>query len=1012
MTFSTTPIDLHTETFHPNMTKSQRGFSLGFWLLFCTFLWNLSAAGPLRAQPLGELPRPTYYVAREMFRIGNIQEAASGLESVIAVSRRSFPDGWIDLIPPHVMLGECLYQQGNLAGALEQYQTALGIALRFPAWPDQFNLGDTTLPVTNISAKGIQWFRLSFPSSSMAVPDSVQLLIDFTQAQADAQGNIIAPVNLLTRLDSSEVLRTLGIALMRRWQILGPLAQNSAMTEQLIQYFSLNLQQPHPWANQSWRTLRGLAIMARDEQEAEPLLRSTTQIRGQTDYFLSPLSLLVQGKLAAIRGEYQAAILHLQDASLLAAQYEQFDTLSEAMIWLSDCGCANERFDLIEAFNAAATWNNKRTPLGFVACVGGAAELSIQASNLAEAKRFASRTAATLRPRDVALPRFQSRLAFTEALIALNENQTSVARNRLTSALNLMRGSAALGAIPERIFQKQLTLDMLASGQLTNAEADRILTFLLAEPAASEWELQPLETLAALTTSAKPAYLRWLRLSDPQDAELVSQRMDRVQQQQLFEALPLGGRTLAWQQAISTPLGQLPPQARAAVQAAAQRIPQLTQLPDRVDTMGMQLRQSSPPLDDRQLRPEMRQSYNQLEGMAEQVDSLLLFQSISRKSLPRLAPLSWQFEDAQEILSPEDLLISFVIAGDELFGLAVNKDQREIWKVRDGPAILARLSVLYRQMGVIRTSPGKVPDNLTAAGAPWRQSAQELYSLLFPPDCKILLEAANRLIIAPHGFLWYVPFESLVVDDGSALITDRSVTYIPTMGSLPVVFRPVDAPTNALSFVNPVFSLDRSINSQESKKVSDSGTANTSEIFLEQRINAPSSLWLRGYADEVITLSPISTATDGWGVRPIPIDSKPGGRLSDWLGSTFPTPPWIFLPMNDSTIQRGQLGNGNDLLLPAFAMTYGGKLGMISRWKVGGISASRYLQRIRQELGDSRSLSGSLRRATLAVWSEQFHTDQEPILQPTGSSTDRLVSGENPLLWSAYMAIGDYQPVN
>jgi hypothetical protein len=217
----------------------------------------------------------------------------------------------------------------------------------------------------------------------------------------------------------------------------------------------------------------------------------------------------------------------------------------------------------------------------------------------------------------------------------------------------------------------------------------------------------------------------------------------------------------------------------------------------------------------------------------------------------------------------------------------------------------------------------------------------------------------------------------------------------------------MEQPSSTVAIVSPVFSLDRTINSREATAISEAGKSVSTQIFLEQRINAPSSVWLRIYADELIALTPMATGAEGWAIRPIPLDAKPGGLLSDWIGSPLPTPAWCFLPMNESTIRTGQFANGNDLFLPACAIAYSGSLGMISRWSTGGISSSRFLQRVRQDLSDARSLSGSMRRATLALWAEQLNAADEPILKPLSRDTDPITDGEHPLLWSGYVAIGD-----
>jgi len=971
---------------------------LAFWM---TFLQSAMA------QPVGDLPRSAYYVAREMFRSGNVEDAADGFQTVLNNAARTASDGWIDSIPALVMLGECFYQRGNLTQALEHYNAALTIVLKYPGWLDQFNIADAPLAVTDPASKGINWFRLSRPSSSLSVPDSVQLLIDVTQARAGDQGIVIAPVHLTSRLDSSEVLKTLGVALIRRWQILGPLGSHSSLTNPAIQYFSQNLQQPHAWAQSSWQALRGLAMLARDEQNALQQLRSATLIRDQFDYFLSPLCLMAQGRLAALKGQYQAAIVHFQDASLLSAQYEQYEWLSESMLWLGDCGCANERIDLADSLRAASNWSSKRSPLALVACLIGAAELSIYAGNRVEAKKLTLRIASALPLRDAMLPRFQARLAFLECILALRENQTSVARNRLSAALALMRGNAAMGAIPDRIFQKQLALDLLASGQMTQRDGDQNLSLLLADPSSSEWEVQPLETLSVLTTPSTAAYLRWLKNGDAQDVNTLIARMDRVQQQQLYESLPLGGREYAWQTAVTVPLDQLPPDIRGTVQAEVMKSPALRQIPQQILAIVEQIRQTPIPVDDRQTKPETRQLYGQLEERLQQLDGLLLTQSVSRRSLRRFAPHAWNTVAAQQRLAPSDLLIGFVVAGEEMMGVAVNGQQTRMWRVADTASMLSRISVLYRQIGLVRPSGTKMPREATSPSAEWRTTAEALYNQLLPAECHTMIEAADRLILVPHSFLWYVPFELLITPSGAPLISSKSLAYAPTLGSHHLAYAGRKPQGNALAVAGGFFSLDKVVNGNEAKLVAAAGPT-TALVHLDQKMLSANSFRLRVSSSELIVLNQLDAAPDGWSLRPIPMDAKNGGSLVDWFYSPQATPNLTLLPGTQTAVRTGEISNGDDVFLPVCGLLFGGSRGVISRWPVGGISSSRYIQRVRQEIHGNNTISGACRRAAIALWAEQFHTTDEPILKPAGSDAPPLTSGEHPLFWAGYMAIGDF----
>ena len=202
-------------------------------LAFVFLLFVSLPATPVLGQAFSDLPRPEYYVGKNLLGAGRTAEAAEGFSSALGRARRIGETRWIDSIPPLVMLGECYYQQGSLAAAMEQYDAALSLALANPAWINQFDAGVEQLPALDGFAKGINWFPQSFQSISAAVPEAVQIEIDPTQAQVAPNGAVTAPVTLVTRLDATEVVRCMGIALVRRWQILGPLASRSPLAQPL-----------------------------------------------------------------------------------------------------------------------------------------------------------------------------------------------------------------------------------------------------------------------------------------------------------------------------------------------------------------------------------------------------------------------------------------------------------------------------------------------------------------------------------------------------------------------------------------------------------------------------------------------------------------------------------------------------------------------------------------------------------------------------------------------------------
>jgi hypothetical protein len=210
---------------------------------------------------------------------------------------------------------------------------------------------------------------------------------------------------------------------------------------------------------------------------------------------------------------------------------------------------------------------------------------------------------------------------------------------------------------------------------------------------------------------------------------------------------------------------------------------------------------------------------------------------------------------------------------------------------------------------------------------------------------------------------------------------------------------------HSLVVLGSFFAADKSSNSKEASRVSDI-VDNSTILALDLKQNLPSSQWLRSRVDELVLLSELQSRPDNVNLKVLPIDNHSKARLGDWIGSALPAPKVLLLPGLDTSIRSGELGTGSDIFLPVSAMLFSGSRGVISRWYAGGESSSRFLQRVRREIADSRDISGATRRASLSLWAEQFATVGEPILLHSSGDNDSLTTGEHPLLWGGYMAIG------
>lgn len=962
-------------------------------------------------QAVSELPRAEYYVAKELFGAGRIAEAAEGFTAAGQRARRIGEQRWIDSIPPLVMLGECYYQQGNLTLAMEQYDAALLLMLNYPKWIDRVDAGSEQLPFHEAAAKGINWFPMSVAARTVAIPEAIEIAIDPLQAQVGPQGGIIAPVSLVTRLDSTEVFRTLAVAMSRRKEILGPLARHSPLSEPLALAF---MHEPLPqaaWVVASWKLLRGLSkLSTATEAEAPGLIRGSILLGGQYHYFMSPLALTAIAEIEAKQGNYAAAISALQDASLLAAELEQHSELADSLRLLAACGAASQRIELLGPLQNVATWSSKRSNLSRLAALIGAAEIAVYDGNVPLADKLSKQAALIFRAREITLPRDRAALAYTNALMGFAQNRATLGYSNLEAALKLMHGNAQTGAVVERIFQAQMTLDLLAGGQLTPDDCDAILAKILAEPSRGDWELDSLETLAAITTASLPAYERLLELAvDRGDQTAIVSRLDRLQRQRFYESLPLGGRLLSVRHAIATDPTKLPKASADAANIAFQTFPELKNEQQLMQSIVKQLHDGPLPLDERQLPAAEKRLFGELEELAVAIENQIALFSLRRTSLDRYLPGKADIAAIQAQLKTDDLVLALATTGQSIVGVAVNQQQVKYWQVAEVNEVEIQLNELLVNIGLVKQATPLLPSAVLSSDSAWKTSAQSLLTKLFPSEVQDLVADSKRVVIAPNGRLWYLPFELLPIAaqaDANRWIEDRAVTYVPTLGGVHAAFNEIPTIKNSVGILGNPFATNKDENRAIAERLL-AEVSNSTGLFLDEKLAVPSPVWLGICSDQLWFAAQLVPAANTWETILMQFGRGKQATLGSWLSSPKASPAAVVLPGLTTAAPSGTLGSGNELFLPACGMLLSGtRSAMLSRWPVGGKSTAAILERYLED-SQSESASTALRRAVLSLWTEDFLIADEPSLLPAGKEAAALCSGQHPLLWSGYMSVGD-----
>jgi len=337
--------------------------------------WCTSAA----AQPSSELPATEYYVARDLYDAGNIVGATEGFRTALTRGIQINQQRWLDAVPPLVFLGECYYQQGAIAQALEQYDAALMVALTFPTWLERVRSVDTVSDIAN-DTRGIPWAKLTRRTQLLRLPNRMAMTRDPNLTRAVQNSGI----NSVLQLDVSEVLRCLAIALQRRIQLLGPLARYSPLSAPLVQAFRQPAPNSPAWLTTAYQALYGLALLASgDEAQSKAILSGASSIENQSDYMLTPQVLLALAHLDIKQGNANGAITRLSDASIRAVQLDQIDTLNDTLPKIGQLACAGKRADLLTSFQTAVTWCQNVSALAYLSSCALLSELALDAGNLA-----------------------------------------------------------------------------------------------------------------------------------------------------------------------------------------------------------------------------------------------------------------------------------------------------------------------------------------------------------------------------------------------------------------------------------------------------------------------------------------------------------------------------------------------------------------------------------------------------------------------------------------------------
>jgi len=989
---------------------------------------------PGMGMPAGQtVPSPAFDMAFAALAAGD----ASG---ALDIATREYKGGmrvgakrWIDSIAAAAAVGECHYELGGLREAVGAYDEALLLYATHADW-----LLAVQFPPQRLRPQGgprvATWGRSGRNVQAASLPGTVSI----RQGGADPQrvlqqGGVLAgTVDLPVR--PHEIMRSVVIALYRRGAILGELGREGAAIDEAVKALSRRPAPPNHYS-QSWIDVAlGTALWSQGKlEQAQPLLNRGLLVESEFDHPLAAWALIVLGRIALATDQMPTAIRCFEEATYTAADAGDARALEEAFRLAAAAHLAAGTRGVPPTIRAGAEWARTNLPLLFASLRGLEAEALAVAGDARAANAAIADVDGRLLRGDPGRGRVGAQHAYAQALASYATGDVAAGDRELEKALGIARRRSP------RLFQSARLVESLLSGSnaFSDRQADALFATLLGDPSPRDVAIDPLDALAAGTTSRTEAFDAWATVAARRGSDALLDANEAALRSRWLVAQPLGGRRAALVRLIGADPDLLPRDDAARRAALLARHPDLAGLLERVAQVRTPLTAALHAAAGRPADAEggaaappgdraAWQDYRQLAGRCGQFVAAL---AAGRDAPPVDMPPLTRSPEIRRRLAPRQLVLSFRWTAGGITGALESKDRVATWQVRQSAAVAKEIAALARGMCLFDAA-APIPTERLAAGE-WRASAERLERLLLENSRVSLGEGIDELVIVPDGLLWYVPFELLPVATG------RGVAVAPAVkgaaddeGRRPLgdVCRIRYCPTRSLAVLR--FAPPRG-----------SGAIGvyTGRLFRGEKPGVAEEIGARlvESLERVVPLSPPDPGTpvplvaslldtlvvfdelagDGpVATRPllVPHTGRPGMTFGDWLAAPAKRPTCVVLPGLQTAVAGGlskpPTRPGEDLFMAVTDLVVAGaRTAVVSRWRMGGkvgVDLVEEFLRDRCVSGDEDRpppASESWQRAVGIVSVEEPDVEREPRLKASAGTA--LTDARHPLFWAGYVLV-------
>lgn len=983
--------------------KRSRGCTLRNWLaglLLSTMVLMPRGAAAQFAGPVREYPGQDYYQALSEYQDGDFRSALRDFQSAGKSGIQTTEGRWVDSICYHTMAGECLFQLGELALALDQYTHALNLLVAHRHWMLRVDF-PALEPDNRGSQRPLTWGPSSRVTGLAQFPFKYQIL----QGRPDndrvlQQGGVVA-LPEFHMINAHEIARCSAVAIRRRHQIMGLACPHDPLTTQVLQALSLRPAPPNHWS-QAWISVQlGMAYAAAGKGEAAVgELSKGLQVADTFDHPLTPVTLLQLGQISFQQKQFANAARYFFEATLSGAMFDQFDVMEEAFRGGYLTHIVTGQNGLYLPLAGATDWSQRESRWLEVSLLTTAAQNSAEVNEPAAAVALIERARRRAARSEVLAGAVGARMQYVTALI---NYQTA----------NLKAGDVAFASLMAyqakssfRLFEIALVDRLYTGGIVTGRVADELYGSALREPGASDWAVDPVETLSVVLTPHLPALEHWFEAAlERKEPERAIEIADRIRRHRFYTTLQMGGRLLALRWVLEAPAEAIGAPAILQRQNLLASYPRYAAFSKQAAAIKQVLEQGPLlPDDDVALRAQAK-ALAELSQVSLSQEVLLREMALRRTPSDFVFPPELNFKKLQAELPERQLVLSFLMTSRGAYAFLFGKSNYASWQLEAPLKIRAQISALLRSMGHLE---GNQAVDLEKFEDPaWKGIAQEVLKRLTNNAAASVWDRFDELVIIPDGPLWYCPFEALQIADGDKtvpMISKVRLRYVPTVAlSLPDARRagPVAETAVVAGAMFPRMPPEIS-----DMAVADLQVGLTRVTRLTDPLPASSNLFAT-LCDRLVVLTDMEDRARGpYDWSPLQIDrGKAGGTLDSWIALPWGAPQQVVMPGFHTAAEDAlkRRTTGDELFLAVTGMmATGTRTILLSRWRTGGQSSYDLVREFTQELPYSLA-ADAWQRSVQLVRAGELDLEREPRVK--AELLDRAPNADHPFFWAGYLLV-------